>query len=514
MAAWYVGSTKWTAVTAWAALTSYSVGDLRRQLATPTVLNERVFRCTTAGTSGAAEPTWTITVGGTTADGTAVWTEVTGQSTYNEGGTPWGAPHARLNPALATGWAAAGDTIYLSDNHAETQASAMALTSPGTAASPVRIICVDDAAGPPTAKATTGIVTTTGNSSISFAGFADYYGLTFNCGTTAGGANINFASTAASWHRLTACALRLINTAVGNRIVLGPAGGNIDDFGVECVNTTVQFAATAQAILLRCPFRWWGTATAVTGATIPTSLFVFGNTTPGQGEVTGVDLSALGSGKNLADVSVATTTTLRFSDCNLGSSVAITTGTHPGQGGMRVGLINCDSADTNYRYYRQVYQGTETQETTVVRTGGASDGTTTLGRKIVTTANSKIYSPYEAGWMSLWNETLSSQTFTVEIVTDNVTLTDAEAWLEIEYLGTSGLPLGVFASDSVADDVFGTPANQTSSSETWTTTGLGTPVKQKLAVTVTPAEKGPIRCRVCVAKASTTVYYDPKVVVS
>ena len=61
----------------------------------------------------------------------------------------------------------------------------------------------------------------------------------------------------------------------------------------------------------------------------------------------------------------------------------------------------------------------------------------------------------------------------VEVVTDTVTLTDAEAWLEVEYLGTSGFPLGVVANDRVVG--LASPANQTSSSVAWTTTGLTTP---------------------------------------
>ncbi len=36
----------------------------------------RVFKCTTAGTTGAAEPTWPTAVGGTVVDGTVTWTEI------------------------------------------------------------------------------------------------------------------------------------------------------------------------------------------------------------------------------------------------------------------------------------------------------------------------------------------------------------------------------------------------------------------------------------------------------
>jgi hypothetical protein len=151
-------------------------------------------------------------------------------------------------------------------------------------------------------------------------------------------------------------------------------------------------------------------------------------------------------------------------------------------------------------------------ESTIVRTGGASDGTTPISRKMTSSANAKFFAPLESDDVFAWNETTgSSVTVTAETMTDNVTLTDAEAWVEVEYLGTSGFPLGSGASDRAAD-ILATPANQTTSSEAWTTTGLTTPVKQKLSVTFTPQEKGLIRARVMLAKASTTLYFCPKVI--
>lgn len=61
---------------AWQASTSHSVGD--RVLRTTGLGTENTgglwFRCSTAGTTGTSEPTWNTTVGGTTTDGTAVWT--------------------------------------------------------------------------------------------------------------------------------------------------------------------------------------------------------------------------------------------------------------------------------------------------------------------------------------------------------------------------------------------------------------------------------------------------------
>lgn len=430
-----------------------------------------------------------------------------------DNGSTWALAKATLAGAFAA--AVAGDTIWVSDNHAETQASAMTLASPGTAASPVRVLCGDDAAQPPTALATTATITTTGTNNIAItSGYTYYYGISFNAGTGAGAGNIIIGSTSTFGNWFESCALKLNGTNTASAITFGTQANSTDDLFHDLYNTTVSFGSVGQSIIVFGNVRWRATSSVVAGS-VPTTLFEGSAGNAGRVDCIGLDFSAVGSGKNLIDGALANWNRYTFVDCKLDSAVTRVTGTIPGQGGIEALFVNCAGADTNYDFYRQIYQATETHETTIVKSGGASDGTTSFSRKIVTTANAKVFSPYQSLPIAVWNETTGSAiTLTVEVVTDNVTLTDAEAWLEVEYLGTSGFPLGLFARDRVADQFLGTPANQTTSSVTWTTTGLGTPVKQALAVTVTPQEKGLIRCRVCVAKASTTVYYDPYVTVS
>jgi len=54
----------------WVKATVYIVGDVVK----PTTYASHSYKCTTAGTSGATEPTWSTTNGATQTDGTVTWT--------------------------------------------------------------------------------------------------------------------------------------------------------------------------------------------------------------------------------------------------------------------------------------------------------------------------------------------------------------------------------------------------------------------------------------------------------
>ncbi len=54
---------------AWSASTAYSVGDI----VFPTSANGFVYEATSGGTSGASEPAWPTTLGGTVTDNTVTW---------------------------------------------------------------------------------------------------------------------------------------------------------------------------------------------------------------------------------------------------------------------------------------------------------------------------------------------------------------------------------------------------------------------------------------------------------
>jgi len=65
---------------AWAATTAVTVRQAQDagtgSVVKPSVYNDRHFRCSTAGTTGANEPAWNTTLAGVTNDGSAVWTAI------------------------------------------------------------------------------------------------------------------------------------------------------------------------------------------------------------------------------------------------------------------------------------------------------------------------------------------------------------------------------------------------------------------------------------------------------
>jgi hypothetical protein len=281
------------------------------------------------------------------------------------------------------------------------------------------------------------------------------------------------------------------------------------------INCTAKFSGVNQGMDLgRGAWLDWIGGSIDGAGSSPTILF---KTTSFEGaaRLRGVDLSALGASSSLVNLTqLLSTVDIRFEQCKLGASVALTTATHQAPSASIL-LDNCDSGDTQYRMQRSTYEGEVYSETTIVRTGGASNGTTPLSHKLVTNAGRTFITPLYGPEFVIWNNaTGSAKTATVEIVHDSVTaLTDAEIWLEVEYLGTSGFPLALFASDRKAD-ILATAVDQTVSTVPWRTTGLTNVNKQKLAAAFTPQEIGFVRCRVALAKPSYTVYACPKVTIT
>jgi hypothetical protein len=464
-----------------------------------------------AGTTGSGEPTYnTSALGNNTTDGTVTWTYI-GTSFSS-----WAAPHARHNNATASTWAAAGDTFYFGDDHAEIiqPVTATNLMMPGTNASPCFAYSIDHTASLPPGSGNLlagASIATQGATSLALNDFGTsccyYYGVTFTAGSGNNSATLELGfAGVASWTKLDTCKLVNGGTASGGRIVFGSAQTG----AIELVNTTLQFGNTGQVLratpLTRCV--WRNTPSAIAGATIPTNLFD-GVLSSGVMILEGVDLSALGSNTIVpAGTSAGSNAMFQFIDCKLGSG-AVIAATPVNINGPLVDAISCDSGATNYVQRRYWYQGTLQEETTIVRTGGASDGTTPISWKIVTTANSKWTLPFESFPISIWNSNTSVTITVYGIWGGGAVPNTDDIWFEVAYLGSSGSPQASFANTTKSNNLAsGSPLSSDNSHWGGSTTAF------KMSVTIAPQLAGYLRVTVKAAKATSTFYIDPLVALS
>ena len=280
---------------------------------------------------------------------------------------------------------------------------------------------------------------------------------------------------------------------------------------MKWINVTVRFSSTSHRIRLQNgTFIWENTPNAIdTGGTIPAILFGGAAASLGLSYaiVRGVDLSAQNGSLVFGSVTPYKVT---FINCKTNAAVTVSD-TPTETAGSWVDFLIGDSGTKNYRQERYRYEGTLTAEPVIVPTlQQASDGTTPITWKVVTTANPEWQTPFETFPYNEWMETTgASVTRTFEIVNDGTTLTNAEVWADVEYLGDASFPIASFATSGLAD-ILATPVNLTTSTVGWTTTGLASPVKQTVAVTFTPQMKGFFRIVFKVARPSKTVYINPR----
>ena len=461
MAEFFVCSTKWSAVAQWAASTAYSVGDLRRQLAAPTDGNQRVFRCTTAGTSGASEPAWNLNAGATTNDGSCVWTEVTANSAYG-----WNAAAWNLN--LAASRCAVGDTIWLGNTHQESWTASHTVSLPTGASNNagVNVICVDDTVAAPTiADRTTGAICETSGGTTqrdyTVNGIAYIYGVTFRCAT--GNINNKVRFAVGNVHDriiLDNCYIRTHHS-----LVLGGSSGVSTSSSTYCelINTKLEFTFAQDGVSPRGVVVWRDTDGMMVSATNKPPLLNPYYAGFAQIEYRNCDLSQYGSGNSLFGPGswIGYPVENSMVSCKLGSNVSVYNYQNTGNShGMRINSISSDTSGTIHRNERHSNQGYLLTDTTLYRASGANvDGTRFSWRMYPRAQNARQH-PFEAFPIQKYNSTTGqSVTVTIYGISNHSAIpTNADVWADIEYNGSASSPANTLKSSGPA-----TPLSSTSS---------------------------------------------------
>ncbi len=466
MANWYVSWAAQQNVSVWTALATLTVGTFRRQTA-PTAGNERVFVVTsiTTGITGASEPTWSLNNNATTTDSGVTWTQVSGQESRQSAGN-WTAPIARLtmlpNGSNAIGGAsyvASGDTIFVSSDHAEPMTSTTGATlSFISGQTNTRILSVSrlGASLPPTSTDLTRgakVTQATAGTTLTIVGGMCYcWGVDFLSAGAFVVENNGFESSL-----FDNCSFQCTRNSAD--VINLNQNGSLG--AILWNNTPVTFANSGSGITLNgSQFEWTNTVSATLG-TVPTNLFTI-STTAARISIRGVDLSAVTT--NLFTGTNKLGCDLQMRDCRLNSGVAIFNTANSGwnvagNGTSQLMVDNCDDSTNqrNYRMFRSNCWGAFQQNIAIVRTGGNTDGTTSFSWQTILsqapTQPSTFGNPARFPEIAQrFNTTGVSKVLTLYGITSFASMpTNANLWIDVEYLGAATHPLASFASSRAAD---------------------------------------------------------------
>lgn len=475
----YVSSVKYAAVAQFAINTAYTLGQYIRQLAAPAAGNERVFKCTTAGTTGGSEPSWNLGNNATTTSGTATFTQVGGQEANQSAGN-WTAPLANINTAATLITAGFGVRVFVHSDHVETVA-ASATYSSGNCDFTVSVNPSAATLPPVDSDYQRGAqIITTGNNNLNIQSGL-YQGFDFKCGTGSGGASIgvgngNFVATG-----LDDCTLQLLNTNSGNTVTFESTPTFPGH--VRMRRTKIKFSATGQNIQLSnaADVEWYDTPSGAvdSGGSIPTNLFTFPSNTPHRRAIFhGLDLSAV----NTTMFTGAVYAGVDMWDCKLHASVTLPTNKDANDPLAYFSIVNCDDSTNarNFRYYYASMGMIITSDTLAVADSGATDGVTQYSHRFDIQLHGggapNHFNPVVGPWISRrYNTTGASKTATIEVIgfrqNSLGAFVDTELWAEFEVLDNSGVPLCSTIRTRQASPM-GTGTANTTSSKAWDTGGV------------------------------------------
>ena len=392
---------------------------------------------------------------------------------------------------------AAGDTIRVASTHDEIVSGAF---NPdwlnGTNAAPIKIISVDFSDD---SYASRGARIGADGANFVIAGVVQFYGMKLDATT----GDFFFLDDGVEIQVFDDCA---INVGDGNGDFFSPAAPSIAIFR-NCtitLNDTFFFAATVGCHLhfINCDLVKAGAETSLILGMDHNAHYIF----------EGCDLTDWTTIVQAADSGAK----VHIKQCQMKSGFALFSGTIAG--GQEFLFVRSHS-DTNITVPKlglqelQLFTGAITADLTSFRTGGADDGEQANAHswKMVSNANTlEFFDPLCTPWGVRWVDGGAEITLTFNVASGG-TLNDDDFWIEMltpDETATA-TTLADFRTSRMADPQATPAALTTDGDSTWNGSGVGT--KQKVSFTFTPDIAGPVKFRACLAKPSTTVYFDPKV---
>jgi hypothetical protein len=248
-------------------------------------------------------------------------------------------------------------------------------------------------------------------------------------------------------------------------------------------------------------------------ATMPTQLIGFSSTSAnGYCTIRDGDISGF-SGTAIVLLTSLLYGSVTLENLKLHATPTITGGSWTAGVG-EITIRNCDSADTTYTFqYLNAFGILTADETIYITTGGTQFDGAGVSWKVVTTSLANENIPFRMPKIFIWDTVLTSQTAEIEFIRDSATsLTDRDIWSDLDSAASTSFPNYTFQTNRNANPFTGTPANQPTSTNSWTGTGGFTnPNKQKLQNTFTAAAAGLLQSRISIGKASETIYFDAQI---
>lgn len=458
-AVWYIGSVGYTAVTSWVANTARTCGTFIRATA-PTAQNERVFVATNSATSAAAtQPTWALTKGAKTTDGTIIYMECTGQPGSNGDATntpTWQQQHD-FSTTVALG-------IIIQNNGGSglficTTAGAMGASQPAGVTTPVLAAATTDSVAVWTCIRSASNAFTAWSAPFARLGLA--FAATWGGATNGNTYYIakNSAETQATTWTLTAPGISTapaqvlcVDQTLGVPPTATSTGATIAVTAANVINSTGYMYMEGVAVtwgsstngsqwtansgwysFKNCALTMGGTGTpgsalvinnvdswimdnttigvgnAVNFISLPSGLFVWKNTpsaVSSPATTNGLFQPGGGGTALITNCDLTNITTILISEnglsinfifdkCRLASGVGIYNNPTT-VFGTRIEMYECDNGTAVYHTDSYQFGSQKTMETVVVLTGGASDGVTAISHKIVTGSSVKFIMPFES----------------------------------------------------------------------------------------------------------------------